>query len=310
MTRQPLTLNYTPGPDVAGVGSWLHLEQIAPVDEYANARDVYDMWLAASTGRSAQLLRSSVCPVEFIGDTVNIYLGFYVWPSLPDLAYSLAASNGTINPGQHIRQHREFSVFIDNQDSIDLPYFMEKVSIAWETPTFDQYGASIPAPTITAAGNQIEFSTEVFGAVRISGMAIGWHHLLMISIDKPITAEPENGSVYYPSATEIYEPGPILTSDKISNVSSTVTASWVDGAETKNEQLSMKIPKCVEDLLNMCPENWKFQLCWEFVDKIYYYNACKGEIMYVRDGQDVTSFCTAIAPGGSVQFPFNPWGVF
>ncbi|MFA6135481.1 MAG: hypothetical protein WC869_15825 [Phycisphaerae bacterium] len=310
-----LTINFTAHAAPVAGDAWAHLEQIVPaeVDDYASLKDVHDLWLAAATGKSAELLRASNCPVEFSGDTILIHLGFYVWPSYPDLQFSLSAALGEINAGRKIAKPREFSLFVDNRSNIDLDFYMEQVSVTWESPTFDRFGAAIRPPGYTVIdGVTIKFDTEVFGAVRITGTAVGFHHVVTMTIEKPVTA------IEDPPPAQLPDDDMVITgvnpyvqdqdSVKIESLENTLAVTWQDGDKTENEQLRLVIPKCVSALLAMCPDMFRtiVLICSETSTTTVYFNACNGEIISEVPGKDPRSFCSVLPSSGATA---NPWGV-
>lgn len=314
MSTPALVINITAAGDAAAADAWAHLEQIVPkeVDDYASLKDVHDLWLAAATGKSAGLVRASTCPVEFDGDTILVYLGFYVWPCRPDLPFSLSAAMGEINAGQKVERPRQFSLFVDNRAEIELDFYMESVAVAWESPTFDRFGAAIPAPSYTVIdGVTIRFETEVFGAARITGTAIGFHHVITMAINKPVTAIAEPAPPQLPDDDMvIIGVNPYVQDQdapKIGNLENTITVTWQDGEEAESEQLRLVIPKCVAALLAMCPDMFKtiVLICSETSTLTVYFNACTGAIIAKVPGKDPHSFCTVLASGAAA----NPWGV-
>ena len=283
--------------------------------EYASLRDLHDMWIAASTGQSAQLMRPSTCPVEFENDIIRVMLGFYTWPSSPDLPFSLSPAMGVISAGQKIEKVKEFSVFVNNQDSFALEYYMTEISTYWETPTFDRDGGDIPAPVVTIDGNYLRFSTEVFGAIRIKGIAIGFHHVVTMELEKGVDQEP---SAETEPAETPFDEDDIITglpeywdwnSPKIENLENTITATWVDGEESETEQLRLELPLCVEELLKMCPNAYTSltAICNEISTLTVEYNACTGAVIRVYFGKDPWRYCTIIPPGTTAIA--NPWGI-
>jgi hypothetical protein len=314
MTAPALVITISPAGDVAASAAWAHLEQIVPadVDDYASLKDVHDLWLAAATGKSAALLRASTCPVEFDGETILIHLGFYVWPCRPDLPFTLSAALGEIGAGRKIEKSRQFSVFVDNRDRIDLDFYMEQVQVVWESPTFDRFGAAIPAPGYTVIdGVTISFDTEVFGAARITGIAVGFHHVITMEISKPVTTIEDPPPPQLPDDNMIiFGVNPYVQGQdapKIENLENTVAVTWQAGDQTQCEQLRLVIPKCVATLLAMCPDMYGIivLICSETSTMTVYFNACNGEILTEREGKDPHSFCSPLAAGDVI----NPWGV-
>jgi hypothetical protein len=290
---------------------WVHLEQVTPppLMQFATLQDVYRLWMAAATGKSAQLIRPAGCPMDFYGQLVHIYLGFYVWPSDPELPFTLSTSNGVFGKYLTLHKAREFSEFIDNADSLDLPYYMEDITVVWETPCYDRYGAQIDRPEVTITPTRLTFDPEFFGCIRVYGKAIGFGVVDYITMGKEIkkdeTPDEDQGKPY--SAYMVYDkngyhtekpPAVDLTGTKISNLQCTVTASWtaLDGKTTKTSQLQMVIPQCVRDMLEMCPGMYdKFlMICYEMERMKVYFNGCDGDVIYTEVGDGGFSICTKI----------------
>lgn len=294
------------GSGAADLGDvWVRIEQLIPpeVSQFASIRDVYQLWLSAATGKSAQKLRAVNCPVEFDGSDIHVYLGFYAWPSYLDLPYDLTPSIGTIGERQVIRKRREFSAFIDNQNRLDLPYYMEEVTAEWETPTFDRYGEQITRPSITNHNTWIEFSSEVFGSLRVSGVAFGSYQVAEMIVTRELTEEEipaeELADQQHPSEdTYIVTPLPTkrLNGYIPENLDNTITAAWIaaDGT-TATEQMQLEIPQCVQDVLSFCPDMYKTLLLWcrDVATRQVYYNTCKkpAEVIAIFDDVDPRSYC-------------------
>lgn len=313
MSKASLIISYSASSDSGLMYQWITLEQIVPLEitTYASLKDLHEMWISAATGKSAKHIRSATCPVEFDGETIRVFLGFYVWPSSLSLPFTLSSAMGEIGPQRAVRLWKEFSIFADNRSQIDLPYYMENVAVIWESPTFDRFGTEIPHPTFEIVeGNAVKFSSEVFGAFRVAGTARGYSYDVTMELSKPVEEiEPPDDYTIYPKDVIIWGVPPaktIFNAPKIENLENTITATWTDREETESEQLRLTIPKCVEALLEMCPDMYKTitLLCNKISTQQVYYNACTGEVMYVVDGVNPQKFCTPI----SGRVVANPWG--
>lgn len=310
MTAQFTDLTLSAPADAAGDRRepFVALEQIVPAEteQFAGMADVYRLWMAAATGTSARTLRPDGCPIEFSGENIIVRLGFYAWPSDPDLPFELSPAIGELSEHRLVEIPREFSVFVDNRNQIDLPYFMREVSVQWESPTFNRNGGSIPAPAIADNGTRLNFSTDVFGAARISGTAVGYYVEAVMTLSRPLTEEEvtmeeqleqqlfnEDGIEYFIAAPV---PASRLNGYKISNLENTITAAWQNlegGTETR--QLPLEIPQCVQDALALCPGMYQYVLRWcdEVATLQVYYNACKyDEVIGAWEGDDRTRYCS------------------
>lgn len=295
----------------SGAADWVRLEQIVPAKtgKYASLTDVYRAWNLAASGISPRVDRANGCPVEFDGDIIRVFLGFYAWPSRPDLEYQLSTTIGTIGQAQIIRLPREFSAFANNTTAIDLHCYMEDVVVAWESPVFNRYGEEIPPPAIINHNTWLELSAEAFGAMRIKGNAVGGYYILTIDINKKQWDDPEipppsqvNGDITYVNPL----PYNRTNADKITGLSATITATWIASDNTAaTDQLPLEIPQCVLDVLAFCPGNPGYNLDWceDVSTTIVYFSACTGEILKICEGLDPHSYCTRI----STNTDPGPW---
>ncbi len=295
---------------------WVHLEQIKPPDilQYASLQDVYRLWLMAATGISAQAIRPSGCPVEFIGSDVHVYLGFYVWPSDPDLTYTVSTAFGKLSGVSRIEKQRELSVLVNNAATYELPYWMRDVTVVWETPCFNRNGELLDKPPeVICQGSWIEFSSEVFGICRVRGVAVGESRVCEMVIGKEVYVDPELQPPAEPISSKIISmtyyhngingfyisapPATNLNGYKTDDLQNTITTSWLDNEDkTQTEQLRLEIPQCVKDVLDFCPDTYKSTtiICQEIKDVRIYYNGCTGEYMYTDEAKSGQSFCSQI----------------
>ncbi len=305
--RHSITLNYV-SPESSAGEIWAHIEQIKPpaILQYASLRDVYRLWLAAATGRSARAIRPEGCPVEFIGSKTHIYLGFYVWPSSDLLAYAVTAAQGELSSPAPIRKLREKSYLVDG-DTLKLPYRMEDAEITWQTPCFLTDNTRLDAdPEWISTGTEIRFSEPVFGVCRVKGKACGMSYVCEMIFDKEVieddavpAAEDISNTKYMVYDVNGYRsilPAPVnLNSNKIENLQNTITTSWIDDGRTVTEQLRLEIPDCVQSVLSFCPGEYMTTeiICREVTDKVVYYNGCTGEFLFT-DEKPGMSFCSKI----------------
>jgi len=307
---------------------WVRLEQVVPsrLSYYASARDIYKMWTAAVTGKSAQTLRPPGCPIGFAGSDIYVWLGFYAWPSSPDLVYGLSPAIGTIGPKTRIRKDKEFSLFVNNADKIDLTYYMEDTTVAWETPCYNRYGDEIPTPEITIFGNYLKFSSTVFGGLRVKGTAVGGYYVSEMILSKPLTIEElteeeskalqeQEKEEYKSDGIMVYVPKKTtrLNGYKIENLENTVTASWLEpDGSTDTDQLRLDIPQCVKDALAMCPDMYGtiVLLCKDISLRKVYYSTCKeNTIIAIWDGADPMKYCVDISGQKVVAAPMGGFGI-
>lgn len=312
---------------------WVRLEQVKPrgLDKALGMAMLHQMWLNAATGNSAAMLQFLGCPIEVRGSKIHVFLDFYAWPYSPDLVYTLEAAHGNIINRRGAAEQREFSVFVNHDNIVLLPYYMPMVSAQWLTDTFNTDGEVVPKPKITNHKTWLELDAEVFGVIRIRGVAQGELATCEMIIDKPVTSDATTDATaagWYdaPGGQTIYTPAPTETqnSAKISNLKNTVTASWVVCVDdnggflglpediegecneaVRTERLSLEIPECVENFLELCPD--MYQIVTLICEKAYtltvYYDACRGEVIKAIP-TDPKSYCSK-SVGTASPFTIN-----
>ena len=291
---------------------WVRLEQILPAKtaRYASLADVYKAFVFAASGLSNRAVRPVDCPVEFDGQLVRFFLGFYAWMSAPELPYELSADIGEVGPQQLVRLPREFSVFANNTRTIDLEMYLEDVVVVWETPVWDRYGNRIARPIVSNHNTWLEFDRECFGALRVVGKAVGGYHVLTVEIDKglweeedaPIPAQEQGDTTF---VNQLYRT--TTNSNKIGNIKPVITATWQAAPNiAASDQLTLEVPQCVLDVLAYCPGNPLFLLNWcETLSRTQvYYSTCEDDkVLKVCNGLDPHKYCSQIA----LQTDPGPW---
>jgi len=311
---------------------WVRLEQIMPseADKYANVADLYNMFLSAATGKSAQALRPDGCPVEFDGDKIIAYLGFYIWPSDPNIAFSLTTTLGTIGSRRVVKASRSFSAMINNTNRYALPYYMTTVTISFETPVFNEFQQQLDLPPTwqIVDGIWLVFSEPIFAAVRIVGTAHGAAVVLELTFTKGLSEEQTvigdyeewfrgpNGEIIINSM-----PSTKVTSEIISNVDVAISVSFIteSGGDSLNpgdvdstsltiEQHSVELPECLKSVLSFCPDAFDpFGLLTTFCDtrasKDVFFNGCNGKILGEREKEGGRSYCQKLETISEV----SPW---
>jgi len=301
---------------------WCRLEQILPdeADKFANAADVYNLWITAATGNSAAALRPNNCPVEFEGSTITAFLGFYVWPSNPGLDYLLSSTFGKFTNPRFVTALRSFSVMIDNQSRYALPYFMTSVSTTWETPVFNaRQEEIIPKPTVKLeSGIWLVMPEPCFGALRVTGVAQGKSIVLELEFTKVVTEEDmtteqqqlwqrgPNGEIILTQAPSSQLVGySVIDFKNVISVSySCPSMSGGDNVETGDlvntdiitDQHDTILPQCLKDILSWCPG--QFDIASIFCEKVkttrIYYNSCTGSILGHDDKTNGQSYCSKV----------------
>lgn len=302
---------------------WCRLEQIMPdeIKRSATVADLIKLWLVAATGGSASRVRPDDCPVEIDGETSTIiaYLGFYIWPSHPDLEYLLHSTFGRFSNPRSVSAARSFSVMINNTRRYALPYYMTGVQTTWESPVYTAGGEQIlPRPTITVEdGIWLVFSEECFGALRVNGSARGASVVLELKFIKPASTRPLNDAERLewwagPNGEIILSPPPDTITDtyRITDFKNVISVSFsceglsggddidtgdIDQTNIITETLDVVLPKCLEDLLNFCPDTDIAHIfCEQIPTTTIYFNACTGEILGETTKRDSNSYCSKI----------------
>jgi hypothetical protein len=301
---------------------WVRLEQITPAEAKTKAAvvDIYNLWLAAATGKSAVRLRPDNCPVEFDGSITRVFLGFYIWPSRPALPYTLTVALGRLGTTSVVRPRRSFSAIIDNASRYALPYFMESVTVIWETPAWSPFGEQFlppPAPRLVD-GIWLVWDEEVFGAFRVDGIAVGASLVLEMEftrevISRPLRPDEEQQWYTGPGGQLILttRPDSKLDSHRITDLKNAITVRAacggddlgrddIDHTTITTEIHDVTIPECVKTALSLCPgdEDLEELVCQSIPEKRVFYNACTGDILGEEEEDGGESYCskTVTAP--------------
>lgn len=297
---------------------WVRLEQIMPDEAKSKAAvaDIYNLWLAAATGRSAVRLRPDNCPVEFDGSVTRVFLGFYIWPSRPDLQYALTVALGRLGDTSQVRPRRSFSAIVDNASRYALPYYMQSVTVTWETPAWNPLGERLlPAPPPRLIdGIWLVWDEEVFGAIRVEGTAVGASLVLEMEftrevISRPLRPDEEQQWHTGPHGELILTPTPenTLDSHRITDIKNTITVraacggDQIDGEDIERTTITtdihdVTIPECVKAALSLCPgeEDLSDIMCETLPDKRVFYNGCNGNVLGEREGDGGSSYCSKV----------------
>jgi hypothetical protein len=258
------------------------LEQIIPpkYKQLPSIGDVYNLWMSSASGRSATLAALASLPVSVNGGVFQLQLGFYSWPSHPDLKYKVEVNQGWLISSLSTLQ-REFSVFVDDSIEVEMPHWMDQVFTRWESPTFNGVGERIlPSPQITLDGRYLEFSEKVFGGLRIKGRAHGKYHRVILSIG---------------TGTNLI---------RVTDINVTATASWTDEeGKLQTTSLKLQIPEDVKYILELCPQRYITQLCLKTRTLDVYFSTCTGEVIDAKLG-NTSKYCTKISDNYDGN---NPW---
>lgn len=253
--------------------------------------DIQQMVARARMGISARTFKPHNCPAYINNQSIISQFDFYSWPSAVDLPHTIISSLGEVTVPQIVEKEVHFSQTFELSDVVELDFILTRiVSATWETDCHDADGKVVDAVDVGTPYmdglSTIRIAKPVFGVVRIVGIKKGAQHSLNVRLVKLVPAQ-HNGDL--PTEEAFNESGaanhytyqewlnlfygftdavswrnqhgddealgkdPVnLTGLSISNLQATVTAKWMDKGEEKTEQLRMKIPQCVRDLLEAC----------------------------------------------------------
>lgn len=210
---------------------WVHLEQLPVADNSLGLKDLARMLALVRSGVSAHAYRQPNCPCSVYEGTVDVPLEFFAWPSAPVLPYTLQTTHGELGAAEAIMMEREFSVVVDFNRRIDLPFFIAAdFTCTWaDMPCFDRWGNEVDRPAVTVDAVSVQVTAEVLGVLRIRCVAIGFRHALQVVYPKTSTT-------------------------RVSAKSPQVTATWGSGDSAGSTTISLDIPGCVSDLLTTCDD--------------------------------------------------------
>lgn len=242
----------------------------------ASLADVAAMLTRAQSGRSAWTYLLDRCSVaQFSEDgALRVTLACYVWPSRPDLAYTLTLPDGAIpGPISLIQDERQWRFWISGRGVLTLPWRLEGARFEWFPgyPCVDAFCQPVAPPAIHHEHARITVSAEqdVYGLLTAFGLACGFRHEFTVAFGK-LDAE---GSP-----------------QKIEAESLPVSVAWLDAeGEQQRAEAEVEIPQCARDLLSTCDNG---QAIASITVKHggggtveVAYNTCTGEVLAVRRRQ-------------------------
>ena len=254
---------------------WLRVEQYVPeIPTGMTIGKLGDMVLAAKNGQSAATINND-CPVfvnNGTGETgVLTFIAYVdVNPSRIDLPYNLIPERGEIiGSPELIPEYYEKSYVIDNKMVVDLPLYLDNVTIEYETISYEKDIGVVSNPAIYCNGSQLVLDNEVWCVVRLSGTRQFYRHTLHV---------------------------PALTpAGKGDDFATAVSVSFTSEGENKTVSATITAPKCVEDSVATCasgqPGTYSHTSYFgpeRKNTKYIYYNKCTGQVMAVVN--NVTDF--------------------
>lgn len=302
---QPTTDGVVVNPDDPYNDNWLFLEQewFPPNKQHADFSDVYNMFIRARSGLSAQSYILDACPVDVHreGDIIVVPLEFYVFVPRDDFEYELTSnvaeefSDTDKIKGSFVDDGvgyipKGYTTAFTMTDQLSFNHRIADLSFWWESSVYNVWGSRIAGPSsshvnratslddireliasgvsfqmspaqLAARGRYIVAGEDIFGVVRLKYRAIARLHKLELRL------QPQAGNDF-------------------KNIRPTVIASWVVEGVTKTQTLTLDIPQCVYDAIQVCPDGGisTILLINPFKDKyIVYYSTCDGSFLGVRE---------------------------
>lgn len=216
------------------------------------------------------------------GDTINIPLSFYVFPSSMGLSYSLQIPQGELSDRVVINLAKTGNVVVPLSTSVSFKALVNNVNLTWQTPCYNEHGNILSAPNYTVSNNKIELDNQVFGVLRGSFNYIGYKYTLTLSFTKAETAEEHPFTVI--GLKNIINTQTNYNS--ITNIQTTVICTYMDeNGEEQQESLDLQIPKSAEMYLSDCPNGASRVVRRdekEMCHTIYYYSVCDGSIIHTE----------------------------
>ena len=254
-----------PAPALNAESPWVKLEQPPVADTALNLKDLARMLALVRSGTSAHGYQQPNCPCSLIAGAVIVPLVFYVWPSLPGLAYELQVPFGELSGPEVVSMEREFSFVVPFDKSKDLPFRCESINWTWaDLPCFDRFGNQVDRPEVSVGPTRVQLGGEVLAVLRIRCLAVGYRYRLELNLPKEAAAR-----------TRVNTP--------------TVTALWQQSGATVSQALSLSIPGCAMDLLETCEDGrLRGEAIWGVTERrgqrvpFLYFNECTGAAFPVQ----------------------------
>lgn len=240
MRNEALSIRFSPAAaaDAPDLRCTLEAETTAYGANNPTPGDLANMIARARAGQSARTYQQDACPWASWQDetTLVVRLAVIVWPSRPELRYSLHLP-AEVAPGEVVqyRRQRQWKYWADGAGTLLLPWRLEGASLAWQAglPCMDAHCSAIPAPDLAHEHAQIIVAGDVYGVIVAHGTAVGYRHEFAIEVGKL----DEDGKPQ------------VIDLDAVP-----VSVSWTDGAGDEQEaEINVPIPACAKALLTACP---------------------------------------------------------
>ena len=219
------------------------------------------------------------------GNVINIPLLFLVFPSDPNLNYSLSIQEpGKISGKKRVNPQKVQEVIVPMANKVKMPYLINSAELEWETECYNEYGNIIPKPNYFIEKDTIYFDSTFFGVLRGKFTFVAYEYTATLSFTKF-----EDSKSY----SDVRRLKTIISEKtlKITNIECTVLCKFLDEHKSEHiEKLELKIPKSVELFLESCAKAPNLPIIeWndekEHCHTTYYFSMCDGSIIdTVRKG--------------------------
>lgn len=194
----------------------------------------------ARSGLSARTVQREHCPCVTVtadGQLV-LRLAVLVWPSRPELAYSLSLpAEARPGPVERHRLSRRWKFWTGGSRQLALPWMLERARIFWQ-PGFacvDEFSRPTPAPAISHEYAEINLAGDgAYGVLVAEGTAAGFRHPFSLTFAK-------------------LDSSGRAQAIRLDDVP--VSATWIDetGA-SQSASVNIPVPDCAKQLLEACDD--------------------------------------------------------
>ena len=201
--------------------------------------DLAAMLARAQSGQSARTYQMESCPSASFRDdgTLIVALAVYVWPSLPDLRYTLhLPDEATAGEITIHRRARQWKFWADGAGTLSLPWRLEDAVLSWQDdiPCMDAHCNVVAAPALRHEHARVFVAGDVYGVIVAQGAACGFRHEFSVGLGKfDGDGKPQ-----------------VIDLDAVP-----VSVTWRDAeGEEQSAEVSVPIPACAKALLTACSD--------------------------------------------------------
>lgn len=242
-----IPFRYTAQPGQLSSTSSLTLEPeyVDTREALATLADVDAMLALARRGVSARNRQLERCRWARWADNGDLLVSLvlHVWPSDPDLAYTLSLPPQVTSAAPVlVRLPRRQKIWVSGSQSLTLPWLLAPdADLHWHASTgaLDSFSRPTNPPAIDVRGVRVTLSAPVYGVLAVAGTAIGWRHDLTARFSK-FDGEADRADG--------------LAISRYSADGFRVTARWQDGGSLHEESAEITFPSCVRSLLETCSD--------------------------------------------------------